>query len=277
MFQAIKLLKRAPLSSLFGFVVILAYLLVALTAPIISPFGESEVVGAEYEPWGGQFLLGTDALGRDMVSRLIYGARNTVGVAIVTTILTFLLGGISGLLAATLGGWVDQVLSRIIDILMSIPPLIFALLILAILGASITTLILTIAVLYCTRVYRIARAAAVNIVVTDYFEVAKLRGEGIWWIILHEILPNSATPLLVEFGLRFCFVFLFISSLSFLGLGIQPPAADWGSMVRENASLITFGDITPILPAGAITLLTVAINLVIDWISAVRLKNFRIT
>ena len=254
------------MSALFGLVVILAYVLVALSAPIISPFGESEIVGAEYEPWGVQFLLGTDALGRDIASRLIYGARNSVGIAFVTTTLTFLLGGITGLLAATLGGWVDQILSRIIDILMSIPPLIFALLILSIFGASIITLILTIAVLYCTRVYRIARAVAVNIVVMDYVEVAKLRGEGIWWIILHEILPNSAAPLLVEFGLRFCFVFLFISSLSFLGLGIQPPAADWGSMVRENASLITFGDITPILPAGAIALLTVAINLVIDWI-----------
>jgi peptide/nickel transport system permease protein len=160
MYQAIKLLKRAPLSPLFGLVVILAYLLVALTAPIISPFGESEIVGAEYQPWGDQFLLGTDALGRDIASRLIYGA-------IVTTILTFLLGAITGFLAATLGGWVDQILSRIIDILMSIPPLIFALLILAILGPSITTLILTIAVLYCTRVYRIARAAAANIVVMD--------------------------------------------------------------------------------------------------------------
>ncbi|HUT70802.1 MAG TPA: ABC transporter permease [Desulfatiglandales bacterium] len=276
MFQTIKLLKRAPLPPLFGLVVILAYLLVALSAPIISPFGESEIVGSEYEPWGNQFLLGTDALGRDMASRLIYGARNSVGIAIVTTTLTFLLGAIIGLLAGALGGWVDQILSRIIDILMSIPPLIFALLILAILGTSITTLILTIAVLYCTRVYRIARAVAANIVVMDYCEVAKLRGEGIWWIILHEILPNSTAPLVVEFGLRFCFVFLFISSLSFLGLGIQPPAADWGSMVRENASLITFGDITPILPAGAIALLAVAINLVIDWISAVRSTKNRI-
>ncbi|MFH1935576.1 MAG: ABC transporter permease [Pseudomonadota bacterium] len=266
MYQTIKLLKRAPLSALFGLVIILAYVLVALTAPIISPFGESEIVGAEYEPWGPQFLLGTDALGRDIASRLMYGARNTIGIAIVTTTLTFLLGGITGLLAATLGGWVDQILSRIIDILMSIPPLIFALLILAIFGSSITTLILTIAVLYCTRVYRIARAVAANIVVMDYVEVAKLRGEGVWWIILHEILPNSTTPLLVEFGLRFCFVILLMSSLSFLGLGIQPPASDWGSMVRENASLITFGDITPILPAGAIVLLILAVNLAIDCI-----------
>jgi peptide/nickel transport system permease protein len=148
---------------------------------------------------------------------------------------------------------------------MAIPQLIFALLLLTIFGTAIPILISVIAVLDSTRVYRLSRAVAMNIVVMDFVEVAKLRGEGLGWIIRAEILPNAAAPLVAEFGLRFCFVFLTISALSFLGLGIQPPTADWGSMVRDNATLITFGDITPLLPAAAIALLTVAVNFVVDW------------
>ena len=170
-----------------------------------------------------------------------------------------------GLLAAAVGGWVDQVLSRIVDVLMAIPALIFALLLLTILGTSIVNMILVIALIDSTRVFRLARAVAMNIVVMDYIEAARLRGERLPRLILREILPNAAAPLVAEFGLRFCFVFLTISALSFLGLGIQPPTADWGSMVRDNATLITFGDITPLLPAGAIALLTVAVNFVVDW------------
>jgi peptide/nickel transport system permease protein len=245
--------------------VIIIYVVVALFAPLLAPHSETEIVGAEYEQWGEQYPLGTDNLGRDMLSRLIYGARNTVGIAFLTTCLAFLIGSFTGLLAATLGGWVDQLLSRIVDVLMAIPQLIFALLLLTIFGTAIPILISVIAVLDSTRVYRLSRAVAMNIVVMDFVEVAKLRGEGLGWIIRAEILPNAAAPLVGEFGLRFCFVFLTISALSFLGLGIQPPTADWGSMVRDNATLITFGDITPLLPAAAIALLTVAVNFVVDW------------
>lgn len=260
-----RLLKSAPLSAKIGLLIICGYVFVSLFAPVLAPYSETEVVGAEYEVWGEQFLLGTDNLGRDMLSRLIYGARNTVGIAFIITLLAFLLGGVFGLIAATLGGWIDQILSRIVDAMMAIPQLIFALLILTVVGTSIPSLIIVIAVLDSTRVYRLARAVAMNIVVMDFVEVAKLRGEGLWWIIKSEILPNILPPLVVEFGLRFCFVFLFISSLSFLGLGIQPPTADWGSMVRDNASLITFGDITPLLPAAAIATLTIGVNFVVDW------------
>ena len=149
---------------------------------------------------------------------------------------------------------------------MSIPSLIFALLILSIFGTSVPYLIATITVIDATRVFRLARATAMNVVVMDYVEVARVRGEKLNWVIRKEILPNITAPLLAEFGLRFCFVFLFISALSFLGLGLQPPSADWGSMVRDNASLITFEDITPLLPAGAIALLTVAVNFIVDWL-----------
>ena len=258
-------LKKAPLSAKFGLVVIAGYVFVALFAPVLTPYGESEIVGAEFEPWGGQFILGTDNLGRDMLTRLLYGARNTVGIAFITTCLAFLIGGILGILAAALAGWVDQALSRIVDVLMAIPALIFALLLLTILGTSIPVLIVIIAVLDSTRVYRLARAVSLNVVVMDFVEAARLRGEGIGWITIREVLPNIMPPLVAEFGLRFCFVFLTIAALSFLGLGIQPPTADWGSMVRDNATLISYGDVTPLLPAGAIALLTVGVNFVVDW------------
>ncbi len=263
--QAWKLLKSAPWSAQFGMLVIAFYVFVAFAAPILTPYGESEIVGSEFEPWGEGFILGTDNLGRDMLTRLFYGARNTIGIAFATTCLAFLLGGAGGLMATTLGGWADQILSRIVDVLMAIPTLIFALLILTITGTSILALILVIAVLDSTRVFRLARAVSMNVVVLDFVEAARLRGEGIGWIIFREVLPNSMPPLVAEFGLRFCFVFLFISSLSFLGLGLQPPTADWGSMVRDNATLITYGDVTPLLPAGAIALLTVGVNFVVDW------------
>ena len=258
-------LWKAPLSAKFGLLVIVVYVVVALFAPILAPFGESEIVGSEYEPWSEDFLLGTDNLGRDMLTRLIYGARNTIGIAFVTTCLAFLIGGFGGIMAAILGGWTDQILSRLVDVLMAIPQLIFALLLLTIVGTSIPALIGIIAVLDSTRVYRLARAVSMNVVVMDFVEAARLRGEGIVWIATREVLPNILPPLAAEFGLRFCFVFLLVSALSFLGLGIQPPTADWGSMVRDNATLITYGDITPLLPAGAIALLTVAVNFIVDW------------
>jgi peptide/nickel transport system permease protein len=260
-----KQLVQAPLSAKFGLLVIVVYILVALFAPVLAPFGETQVVGEGFAPWGGQFLLGTDNLGRDMLSRLVYGARNTLGIAFLTTVLAFLLGGLSGLIAAIKGGWVDQGLSRVVDILMAIPQLIFALLILSVVGTTATSLVLVIALLDATRVFRLSRAVAMNVVVQDFVEAARLRGEGLWWLVTREVLPNAAAPLIAEFGLRFCFVFLFISALSFLGLGIQPPTADWGSMVRDNAVLITFGDISPLLPALAVALITVSVNCVVDW------------
>jgi len=260
-----KLLKSAPPTAIFGIVVIATYIFVAVFAPVLTPYGESQIVGSAYELWGEGYVLGTDNLGRDMLTRLIYGARNTIGIAFATTVLSFLIGGVFGLMATALGGWVDQLLGRIVDVLMAIPTLIFALLLLTILGTDMIVLILVIAILDSTRVFRLARAVSMNIVVLDFVEAARLRGEGTFWIILREVLPNSMPPLVAEFGLRFCFVFLFISSLSFLGLGLQPPTADWGSMVRDNATLITYGDITPLLPAAAIALLTVAVNFVVDW------------
>ncbi|MEO7938895.1 MAG: ABC transporter permease [Burkholderiaceae bacterium] len=257
--------QRVPLTAIFGLIVITLFSLTALFAPLIAPYGETQIVGAEFAPWGAGHLLGTDNLGRDMATRLIFGARNTIGIAIVTTILAFLVGGTLGMVAGTLRGWIDQFLGRTVDILMAVPSLIFTLLLLSIFGTSIMSMIIVIAAVESTRIFRLARSLALGIGVLDYVEAAKLRGEGLSWLIAREILPNTVAPMIAEFGLRFCFVFLFIASLSFLGLGIQPPTADWGSMVRENAALITYGDITPLLPAGATALLTVAVNFVVDW------------
>jgi peptide/nickel transport system permease protein len=239
--------------------------IVAVFAPWLAPYGEAQIFPEPYAPWGGQFVLGTDQLGRDMLTRLIYGARNTIGIALVTTLLSFAVGMSLGLLAAIYRGWIDQLLSRAVDVLMSIPLLIFALMLLSTFGSSVFNLIVIIAILDSTRVFRLSRAVAMNVVVMDFVEAARLRGERLGWIMRREILPNVMPPMIAEFGLRFCFVFLTISALSFLGVGIQPPTADWGSMVRENATLITYGDITPLLPAAAIALLTVAVNFVVDW------------
>ncbi len=263
--RAIKALIAAPISAKLSLLVILVYVLTAIFAPLIAPFGESEIVGKKYLQWSGEFLLGTDNLGRDMLTRIIYGARNTVGVALVTTVYAFLLGGALGIIAAVVGGWADQLLSRIVDVFMAIPALIFAMLLLSIFGTSILSLVLIIGLLDATRVFRIARAVSLNVVVMDYVEAARLRGEKLPWIVVREILPNISAPMAAEFGIRFCFVFLTISALSFLGLGIQPPTADWGSMVRDTADLITFEQYTPLIPAAAIAVLTIGVNFVVDW------------
>ena len=176
-----------------------------------------------------------------------------------------MLGGITGIFAAVIGGWTDQLLSRTVDILMAIPALIFAMLLLSIFGTSVPSLILIIGLLDATRVFRLCRAVSLNVVVMDFVEAAKLRGEKLVWITIREVLPSISAPLAAEFGIRFCFVFLTISALSFLGLGIQPPTADWGSMVRDTADLITFEDYTPLIPAAAIAILTIGVNFVVDW------------
>lgn len=259
-------LRRAPPTAWFGMAVLAIYLGAALLAPLIAPYGEYQVVSeTPFEPWSSQFVFGTDQLGRDVFSRLIFGARNSIGIAFVTTLLAFVIGGSLGIVAAALRGWTDQALSRFVNSVMSIPDLIFTLMLLAIFGSSVLNLVLIIAVINSTRVFRLSRAAALNIVTLEFVEAAQARGEKLPWIVTQEILPNILPVLISEFGMRFCFVFLAIAALSFLGVGLQPPMAEWGSMVRDNAALISSGDITPLIPAAAIALLTVAVNFVADW------------
>lgn len=257
---------RIPVSAWVGIVLTSAFVFVAVFAPWLAPYGEGEIVGGLWEPSSARFWLGTDNLGRDLLSRMIYGAQITLFIAAVATALSFCLGSILGFTAAVVGGWVDQGLSRGVDLLMSIPTLIFALVVLSVLPANVVTLVLVMGILDSTRVYRLSRAVAVDINVMDFVEAAKLRGEGRRWIIFREILPNALSPLVAELGLRFIFMVLFLSALSFLGLGVQPPDADWGGIVKENKEGIVFGIPAALIPAGAIAALAISVNLVADWV-----------
>jgi peptide/nickel transport system permease protein len=259
-------IRTVPLSAILGLAIIAINLIAALFAPWLAPHSETAQVGDIWMLPSGSMPFGTDSLGRDMLSRILFGARTTIAIALAITAISFVVGIITGFTAAIYGRWVDVVLTRIVDTLMSIPVLILALIVLSVLGTSIPVLVGTIALLDATRVFRLARLVAQGIVCLEYVEAARLRGEGLWWIVRKEFLPNAMPPLLAEFGMRFCFTFLFIAGLSFLGLGIQPPWADWGSMVRDNAQAINFGQFAPLYPAAAIALLTIGVNLVVDWL-----------
>ena len=268
-----KIMGRKPtISAWVGIFIVGFFILVAIFAPWIAPYSEAETVGDTWAGMSAHSWLGTDNIGRDMLSRLLYGARMTIGVAVATTIISFTIGTTAGLFASIGGPIVDQILSRFVDIMLSIPLLVFALIVLSMFGSSIPTLILTIAILDSTRVFRLSRAVAMNIAVLEYVEAARLRGEGNWWIMRREILPNALPPMISEFGLRFCFNFLFVAGLSFLGLGIQPPYADWGGMVRDNGKAISFGLTAPLWPALMIALMTVGVNLIVDWILSINAR-----
>ncbi|WP_320144386.1 ABC transporter permease [uncultured Cohaesibacter sp.] len=259
-------LKEIPISVWIGMTGIVVALICAFFAPWIAPYGETEVVGDVWAPASDHFFFGLDNLGRDILSRIIFGARTTLFVAFCATALSFSLGIVMSFIAATNRGWVDLGLSRFNDLMMSIPTLIFALVVLATLPQNLPTLIIVMAVLDSTRVFRLGRAVALDVAVMDFVEAARLRGEGTAWVILREILPNTLSPLLAEFGLRFAFAILFVSTLSFLGLGIQPPTADWGGMVKDNKDGIIFGISAALVPGAAIAILTICVNLVVDWL-----------
>ena len=256
-----------------GIAVVAINVIVALLAPLIAPFDQATPVGDAWADPDWRNWLGLDNLGRDLLSRLIYGARMSIGLSLIITALSFCIGVLSGLAAAVAGGWVDQALSRLADLLLSMPTLIFAFVILSVLGTGLPVLIVTIAALDSTKVFRLARSVAVGIVSLEFVEVARLRGEGWWWIVTREILPNAIPPLTAEFGLRFCFTFLFNATLSFLGLGVQPPNADWGSMVKDYRDMINFGSAAPLYPAVAIALLTIGINFVVDWMLSIQSRG----
>ncbi|ERM01022.1 ABC transporter permease [Brucella intermedia 229E] len=264
--------KSIPLTAWVGLAIVTICLLMFLFGPLIAPYGQEEIVGAPFDPPSAQFWFGLDQNGRDMLSRLLFGAQMSIGVSLAASLLSFSVGMPLGFLAAIFGGWVDTVLSRIVDTVMCIPVLISALVILQALGSSLPVLIITIALLDSTRVFRLARIVAQGVNVLEYAETARLRGEGLGWLIWREILPNTLPPLIAEFGLRFCFTFLFVAGLSFLGgLGIQPPFADWGGgMVKDNQQAILYGLYAPLFPAAAIAILTVGVNLVVDWLLAGR-------
>jgi len=220
--------------------------------------------GAVFAPISAAHWLGTDYLGRDMLARVIEGARYTVGVAFLATLLASGVGTVLALLAAASNRWIDGGLSRTLDTLTAIPSKMFALIMVAGFGSSIPMLVMTAAIIYMPGAYRFARALAVNVNALDYVTVARTRGEGKLYVMLREILPNIAGPMLADLGLRFVYIVLLLAALSFLGLGVQPPAADWGSLVRENIGALADAGASVIVPSAAIASLTIAVNLVID-------------
>lgn len=245
--------------------VILAWTLIAIFAPIIIPHSIGDIVDDDYfGPMRQGLWFGSDYLGRDMLSRVLMGARYTVGISLAAVVIACFSGVVLGMIAAVTGGWLDSCLSRFLDAMNSIPSKLFGLVVVAAVGSSIPALILTLAVIYIPGAYRFARALAVNINSMDFMTVARVRGESTAYLIGSEILPNIMRPVLADFGLRFVFIVLLLSGLSFLGLGLQPPLADWGALVRENIGGLPFAAPAVIVPSLAIASLTISVNLLID-------------
>ena len=245
--------------------VILAWTLVAIFAPLIIPHPVGDIVADDYfEPISAEAWLGSDYLGRDMLSRVLMGARYTVGISLAAVIVACFSGVVLGMAAAVTGGLFDTLLSRFLDAMSSIPSKLFGLVVVAAVGSSIPVLIVTLAVIYIPGAYRFARALAVNINTMDFITVARIRGESVFYLIGSEILPNIIRPVLADLGLRFVFIVLLLSGLSFLGLGLQPPYADWGALVRENIGGLPFAAPAVIVPSIAIASLTISVNLLID-------------
>lgn len=247
-----------------GLTILSFWAVAAAMGPYLLSHTGAAYAGQVFAPVSATHWLGTDYLGRDMLARVIEGARYTVGVAFVATLLASGCGILLALLAAATGSWMDAVVSRVLDTLTAIPSKMFALLLVASFGSSVPILIVSAAIIYVPGAFRIARSLAVNINALDYVTVARTRGEGTLYVMLHEILPNITGPMLADFGLRFVYVVLLLASLSFLGLGIQPPNADWGSLVRENIEALSNGGAAVIAPSFAIASLTISVNLVID-------------
>ncbi len=250
-----------------GVAILMFNILLSIFGPFLAPNSPSEILSMEaFAPLGEVGLLGSDYLGRDLFSRMLHGAPNTIGLAFASTLLGFIVGMALGFIAAEAGGWTDNVISRVVDVMISFPPILLALGVIVGWGSSLPVLVCTVALLHASRVARVSRAVAMEIGYQEFVEVARARGEKIGSILWREILPSSLRPLSCEFGIRVAYSVLLLAVLSFLGLGIQPPAADWGGMVRENMSGVLYGSWAAFIPAGAIALLSVGVNLIVDWI-----------
>ncbi|MET4177145.1 peptide/nickel transport system permease protein [Bradyrhizobium sp. LA6.1] len=256
---------RVNLVGLSALGVILLWGVIALFAPQLIPHSVGEIVDTDYfGPMSKELWFGSDYLGRDIFSRILMGARYTLGISLAAVSIACFSGVALGMTAAVAGGWLDTMLSRFLDALNSIPSKLFGLVVVAAVGSSIPALIGTLAVIYIPGAYRFARALSVNVNTMDFMVVARIRGEGLAYLIASEILPNILGPVLADLGLRFVFIVLLLSGLSFLGLGVQPPYADWGALVRENIGGLPFAAPAVIFPSLAIASLTISVNLLID-------------
>ena len=253
--------------------VVLFWIVMAIIGPFIAPFHVSDDLAADdiFLSPNAVNWLGSDASARDVLSRVLWGAQTTIGISFAATLLAYLVGITLGFTAAVnTDTWTDTILSRVNDAILSLPSIMLGLIVVAAIGSSVPIMITAAGLIYASSVFRISRALGQEIMVQDFVEAARARGEGLWWIISREVLPNALMPLLTDFGLRLVFVILFISTLSFLGLGIQPPLTDWGSMVNENRGAVYPGKnlLAVLAPALAIASLTISINIIVDDISA---------
>ena len=266
-----------------GICIIAFWAIIVIIGPYIAPYHEADFLDeslfvvpgsddpypdTDYQPPSKVAYLGTDYLGRDTLSRILFGARTTIGISLIACFLAYMIGVTLGIAAAVGTERFDMLISRLNDSFLAIPHIMLALVVIAAIGSTIPILILVVGFIYATTVFRIARALGQDVMVSDFVEAAQVRGEGLWWVITREILPNIAMPLATDFGVRFVYIILFIAALSFLGLGVQPPMSDWGSMVKENLSGLPYGAIAPMVPSLAIATLTISINMVVDDISA---------
>ncbi|MEO6956035.1 MAG: ABC transporter permease [Antricoccus sp.] len=250
-----------------GLVLAALVILLVLLGPLFSPYSTTQFVGSPFLRSSPGTLFGTDALGRDAWSRFLGGGQTLLLLAVLATILGVGLGALMGTFAAYKGGWVDEFVMRTGDIALAFPEIVLALLFLSIIGTYLWLLVLLVAIAHLPRVARVVRGAALSVVERDFIKSAEAFGTPRWKIVLTEILPNITGTLAVEFGLRLTYSIGIVAGLNFLGLGLQPPAADWGLMINENRIGITVQPWPVVLPVIAIALLTVGTNLVTDGIA----------
>lgn len=239
-------------------------LLVAVAGPLVAPHDPAEPVGLPGSSPSGNALLGTDGLGRDVLSRVLHGGLTVIGLGLTAAAVSYVLGVLIGLTAGYSRNLLDPFLMRGVDVLLAFPPLLFVLVLVTGAGASVAVLVFAVGIVQTTGISRMVRAATLEVAVRGYVEAAVARGERLPAILRREILPNIVTPLLADFGLRFTYAIVLIASMNFLGLGLVPPAADWGLMVAENRAFISLNMWAVVAPAVLLALLTIAVNLLGD-------------
>ena len=266
---AVQELYRRP-SSAIGVTIFVVFLLMALFGPMIAPYGANEQVFEDArQPPSADHWFGTDNLGRDVFSRVVLGARDVLALAGAGTVAAVILGTVIGLASGYYGGWLDEVVMRFFDSLLSLPALLLALLLLGSLGPSRNSVLAVITVVYTPIVARVVRSVVLSIKTKEFVEAAQVQGETVWYILFREIFPSTLPALAVEASLRFSYAIFLVASLGFLGVGVQPPSPDWGLMVKEGRANFTQTPWALYFPAGAIAVVVVGVNLVADTLKQI--------
>jgi peptide/nickel transport system permease protein len=250
-----------------GLAIVVLLVLVALVGPLVAPHSPTEFVAIPNSPPSSDAIFGADALGRDVLSRFLHGGWTVLWISAAATLLGVVLGVVVGLIAAYARNWLDDVLMRGNDVLLAFPQIIFVLLAVSAIGPKLWLIVLTVGLTHAPRVARVIRGAALEVVQRDFVKSAEVVGEKRWRIVFAEVLPNVTSPLMVELGLRMTYSIGLVAAISFLGFGLQPPAADWGLMINENRLSLTVQPWAVLLPVIAIGLLTIGTNLITDGVS----------